>query len=135
VAPHNRGKFGYAKFGYELTTVHANAFGFASELFDMEGSGASVSLQWVLGASTSAGVKSIDDDTLLYLSGNVGVIYGISRKEQKLLRGHVSCSFSRLRIPDFVPPLTPSLVYTAQSCSRLRHVSRSLPVGNCMRWP
>jgi hypothetical protein len=52
----------------------------------------SISLQWVLGASTSAGVKSIDNDTLLYLSGNVGVIYGISKKEQKLLRGHVSIS-------------------------------------------
>jgi hypothetical protein len=49
----------------------------------------SVSLQWVLGASTSAGVKSVDNDTLLYLSGNVGVIYRISKKEQKLLRGHV----------------------------------------------
>jgi len=57
---------------------------------DGELSGASISLQWVLGASTSAGVKSIDEDTLLYLSGNVGVIYGISKKEQKLLRGHVS---------------------------------------------
>ena len=56
---------------------------------DDQSSGASISLQWVLGASTSAGVKSIDEDTLLYLSGNVGVIYGISKKEQKLLRGHV----------------------------------------------
>ena len=55
-----------------------------------ESTAASISLQWILGASTSAGVKSIDSDTLLYLSGNVGVIYGISKKEQKLLRGHVS---------------------------------------------
>jgi hypothetical protein len=47
-------------------------------------------LEWVLGCSTGSGsVAAVDERRVLYISGNVGVIYDTADRTQTLLRGHV----------------------------------------------
>lgn len=47
-------------------------------------------LEWVLGCSTGSGsVAALDERRVLYISGNVGVIYHTTERSQTLLRGHV----------------------------------------------
>jgi hypothetical protein len=50
-----------------------------------------LSLEWVIGCSTTANnVHAIHDDLLCYVSGNVGVLFWTKERRQGLLRGHVS---------------------------------------------
>jgi hypothetical protein len=69
-----------------------------------------IDISWVLGADAGAvhclvPAKGSSGNRLVYTCGNVGVVYDVELKTQKLLRGHVSM---RLRPCSVVPRSRPT---------------------------
>jgi hypothetical protein len=84
----------------------------------MAAPGEALSLRWLLGANSAAvfalnpaaaGAAGAGDASqrIVYISGNVGIIYDASSKTQQLMRGHVSAAAARWAYARLVlPPLS-----------------------------